>query len=80
MADPRALAAISLADLEEFATAYEHGELKFVSETKVMEHSGPHQPGAGRVDTTDSGWSAVRQGTVYQDGHAGLLAGGCSPN
>jgi hypothetical protein len=44
MADPRALAAISLADLEEFAEAYEQGRLKFVSETKVMEHSGPLTP------------------------------------
>lgn len=44
MADPRALAAVSLADLEEFAEAYEQGRLKFVSETKVMEHSGPLSP------------------------------------
>lgn len=41
MADPRALAAVTLADLEEYATAYEQGELKFVSEVGIMEQSGP---------------------------------------
>lgn len=49
MADPRALAAISLADLEEFASAFEQGELKFVSEVNVLEHSGPIEPATAEL-------------------------------
>ncbi len=39
--DPRALAAIGIADLEEFADAYEAGELRFVNECRIESRGGP---------------------------------------
>jgi len=44
LVDPQALAALSLADIEEFADAYESGELHFVAECDVIQHSGPLSP------------------------------------
>ncbi len=49
MVDPRAMAAITLDDLEEFASAYEQGELKFISEIRIMEHSGPLDPALAQL-------------------------------
>jgi hypothetical protein len=41
---PQALAALTLADLEEYAEAYERGEFHFVAECDVIQHSGPLDP------------------------------------
>jgi len=38
--DPAALKALSLADLEEFATAYEEGNLRFVAEVRAWSTAG----------------------------------------
>ena len=42
--DPRALAALNLADIEEYADSYESGDFFFVNKTTVVEHSGPLSP------------------------------------
>jgi len=42
--DPQALQALTLADLDEFATAYEEGNLRFVAEVRAVESSGPVTP------------------------------------
>jgi hypothetical protein len=39
--DPQALAALSLADLEEYASAYDRGELRFVNEVRIVQSGGP---------------------------------------
>lgn len=39
--DPRALAAIGISDLEEFADAYEAGELRFVNDCRIVSRGGP---------------------------------------
>ncbi|MCC7478340.1 hypothetical protein IT575_07745 [bacterium] len=39
--DPRALAAIGVADLEEFADAYEAGELRFINDCRIEGRGGP---------------------------------------
>ena len=41
---PQSLAYLSVADLEEYADAYEQGELHFVAECRVEQHNGPLSP------------------------------------
>lgn len=42
--DPQALEVLTLADLAEFADAYQAGALRFVAEIQAVEHSGPITP------------------------------------
>jgi outer membrane protein assembly factor BamA len=44
IANPQALAALSLADIEEFADAYEENRLRFVNEVRVEGSGGPLSP------------------------------------
>jgi len=44
LVDPAALAALSVDDVEEYADAYQRGQLQFVADVRVIEQSGPLTP------------------------------------